>query len=338
MDWELISSSCPVTEKIPGFRYKNISALGVAVLVNASEDVATFLDIGCDPNFNGTYLTYIDTECANPIFKKLGISCAREVKIEGYTPLILAVLYGTTETFKKLVQAPHIDIDAYPSDLYAPLWLAADSGNFEMVQILAEAGANLESKGGEYLTTPLGTSIHGGNLNLLRYLISKGANVNSRSTSGSTPASYAANQGNVEILSMLQEAGADLDDLAGPSNTTLLTIAAAANRLNIVDFLISQRVDLNRVDLDGLNAVYFAARDGYLDILQSLAKAGADLDMIYGKQQYSAVSVALVEGNMDAALYLIKNGANIDIQSAKGFTPSDIAAYYGHLSVLKSSR
>ena len=74
----------------------------VAVLANASEDIGTFLEIGCDPNFDETTLSYIETECKNPIFITLGIPCAREVTIEGYTPLILAVIYGTTKSVKKL--------------------------------------------------------------------------------------------------------------------------------------------------------------------------------------------------------------------------------------------
>ena len=94
--------NCPVQKSIPGFRHTNISVIGVAVLENATNDIETFLDIGCNPNFNKTFLTYIDKECANPIFQKLGISCSRVV---GFTPLILAVLHGTAETVHKLAHS-----------------------------------------------------------------------------------------------------------------------------------------------------------------------------------------------------------------------------------------
>ena len=81
--YEFFSPSCPVKDSFPGFKFQTISALGIAALANASEDIGTFLEIGCDPNFNQTFLTYIKTKCENPIFEKLGIPCAREVKIEG---------------------------------------------------------------------------------------------------------------------------------------------------------------------------------------------------------------------------------------------------------------
>ena len=85
-----------------------------------------------------------------------------------------------------------------------------------------------------------------------------------------------------------------------------------------------------------MNAVYLAANDGYLDVLQSLTEAGADLNILYGQNEFSALSIALLEGNTDVALFLIKNGADIDTQSKGGFTPSYIAVQEGLLSVLKA--
>ena len=74
-DYEFFSPSCPVKDSIPGFKFQTISALGIAALANASEDIGKFIEIGCDPNLNQT----IKTKCENP-------------------PLILAVLYGTAAT------------------------------------------------------------------------------------------------------------------------------------------------------------------------------------------------------------------------------------------------
>ena len=175
-------ADCPVKDSFPGFKFQTISALGIVALANASEDIGTFLEIGCDPNFDETTLTVIETKCKNPIFNKLGISCAREVTIEGYTPLILAVIYGTSETVRKLAQIPEINLDAQTSNSFSPLWLATSHCNLQNVKTLVEAGANLELGGGEYLTKPLGAAVLNGNLDIERYLISKGANVNSRSS------------------------------------------------------------------------------------------------------------------------------------------------------------
>ena len=55
-------------------------------------------------------------------------SPAQEIKIDGYTPLILAVLYGTAATVQKLSEIPGISLDAANSDLHSPLWIAATKG------------------------------------------------------------------------------------------------------------------------------------------------------------------------------------------------------------------
>ena len=53
-DYEFFSPSCPVKDSFPGFKFQTISALGIHALANASEDIGTFLEIGCDPNFDET--------------------------------------------------------------------------------------------------------------------------------------------------------------------------------------------------------------------------------------------------------------------------------------------
>ena len=65
----------------------------------------------------------------------------------------------------------------------------------------------------------------------------------------------------------------------GIGDVTLLILAAANNQADIVDYLISQKVDVNKQNADGKNAVGFAALNNYLNILQSLVRAGADLNV-----------------------------------------------------------
>ena len=122
------------------------------------------------------------------------------------------------------------------------IWHLTSHGNLENVKTLVEAGANLELGGGEYLTKPLGATVLNEDLDIARYLISKGANVNSKSSTKSTPAGYAATRGNVEILKILRAAGADLDDVEGPEDSSLLIVASITNHQDVVDYLISRKV------------------------------------------------------------------------------------------------
>ena len=61
---------------------------------------------------------------------------------------------------------------------------------------------------------------------------------------GYTPSQYATIHGNLVMLKLLLGAGADLNGVDDNSNY-VLTIAVDSNEVIIVDFLISQKVDLN---------------------------------------------------------------------------------------------
>lgn len=105
----------------------------------------------------------------------------------------------------------------------------------------------MELGGGEFLTKPLGAAVSLEDLDFVRYLINKGSNVNSRSIYNSSPANYAVTKGNIKILKMLKAAGVDLDsDGEGEDDSSLLILAAANNQPDVLNFLISQKVDLNR--------------------------------------------------------------------------------------------
>ena len=103
-----------------------------------------------------------------------------------------------------------------------------------------------------------------------------------------------------------------------------------------MDFLISQKVGLNRKNSDGHTALYYHAHNDHHDALRNPVRAGADLDIFYVENQYSALTVALLNGNTDSALLLIKNGAEVNSRSSEGFTASFVAAQEGNLPVLEA--
>ena len=124
--------------------------------------------------------------------------------------------------------------------------------------------------------------------------------------------------------------------MEGQEDSSLLIVASVNNQQGVVDYLISQKVDLNRRDEKGRTALSFAAYSAYLVIVKSLVKAGADLDQLNTKDQFSTLSTAILAGNTDVALFLIQSGADVDTQSSEGFTASTIAAQNGNLPVLEA--
>jgi len=333
----LLSASlgCQLLPSVPGYTFQNISVLSVAVIYNSTDDIETLVDQGCDPNYNGTFITYTSNKCSIPILEILGVNCTREIKVEGYTPLVLAVMFGSTNVVQKLVTIPGIDLDA-KSDVGPAVIEAARRGKLGMVRALKEAGANMNNVGGSNEISPVAAAIYENQIDVARYLINQGVNVNIAGKDGATPVFTAAQIGNLEIMKMLQKAGAVLDTVGGPNKVSAVGIAAEGGFLKVVDFLISEGVDLDRQGLDGDSPAYLAASYGHLDVLKALRSAGASLDIPSGSEQFTALAAAILTGNSKIAIYLIKNGANLQLKSEKGSTPAFLAAQKGDLAVMKA--
>lgn len=101
---------------------------------------------------------------------------------------------------------------------HTPLGEACDEGNFEMVKLLVESGADVNYVPIDTFTSPLGFAVRSDsvdNLKIVKFLIENGADVNySRNNhvhpaNMAVPASGELRPNGMEILKVLLEAGAD---------------------------------------------------------------------------------------------------------------------------------
>ena len=71
----------------------------------------------------------------------------------------------------------------------------------------------------------------------------------------------------------------------------------------------------------GLTALMFAARQGYLDTVQTLVAAGADVNQVDPGDKTSPLMIAIINGRFDAAMYLLDRGADPRLAQANGAAP-----------------
>lgn len=211
------------------------------------EDIQTFLDLGCDVNYNGTFFN-AKKDCENSTFSALGIPCKKLEVITGYTPLNLAALKGTNEAMGKLLQVPGIDVNAASTFPSTPLYSAVEKGNLDMVKMLIEAGADIDTKAGPSKISPLVRSIlskFSPNLALVEYLIEKGANVNDVTGNGNSAIYHAAGEEDVGILKALVLAGADVNQVNTGNKLTPLFNAIGEGHQNNVKWLIQNDANVS---------------------------------------------------------------------------------------------
>ena len=158
---------------------------------------------------------------------------------------------------------------------------AAFTGDIPLAEFLLEKGADLERKTSDG-TTALHIAVERAHLRMAESLIQAGADINTRRASGFTPLYTAAQLGYTEIAEMLVKLGADVNARAVDRKGTWqgaapLHAAAVRGHEGVIQLLARNGADLNAVDNDSGNTpLLYAIARKQVDAALALLKAGAD--------------------------------------------------------------
>ena len=104
--------------------------------------------------------------------------------------------------------------------------------------------------------------------------------VNEPSESGKTPLAAAVFRGNIDIVRMLLESGANCDSLYFFEGGNVLHYAVEHELEEILDELIEKTVSVNERNEKGLTALMIAAENGNLAILKKLIKSKCEINAL----------------------------------------------------------
>ncbi len=209
--------------------------------------------------------------------------------------------------------------------------IASRNNNYRLIEILVEAGADVNSKTGRG-NTALIAAASNENLKLIKYLIEERADVDAKTEEGNTALMYTTFYDNVEIANCLLEAGAN-PDVSREDGCSPLERAARNNYHGVLMSLLEAGADVN-VKLTGgktifLLSVYKAERE----VIEAFLNAGADVnarDDFGNTPLISAVSA----GCLDKVQALLEAGAIVDVKPSKsGRTPLNVAKEQGFLDI-----
>ena len=133
-----------------------------------------------------------------------------------------------------------------------------------------------------------------------------------------------AKKGDIESIKQHIAYGTDLNSKGSRRDETALIIASCQGHFEIVDLLVSNDVDLDIQNDEGVTAQFCAVFFGQTEIVQLLKDAGADPNIIMN-QDLTAMDLVSVEWGSDresaVKLYKIKYQVSFDIEDIKSAHP-----------------
>jgi ankyrin repeat protein len=316
------------------------TALMYAALENHPAAVKVLAELGADLNARSKPLTW-------PEFKfNTGGMIYTLQPVGGWTALMYAARDGAVDVVRALADLG-ADLDAQDPDGTTPLTLAIVNARFDAAVALLDKGANPNVADKMGMTPlyaavdmhtlsplmgrpapPLRDSIDA--LDMARALLRRGANPNAqlqrpiigRHTAyqgdgslgeGTTALARAAKSGDVAMMKILLEGGAD-PKITQKDGTTVAMIATSARGQRV--YAATASVGTPATEQDALAA------------LELLVRATIDVNAANSNGQ-TALHNAAARGADAIVKYLVENGATLDVKDKQGRLPIDVARGLG---------
>ncbi len=249
-----------------------------------------------------------------------------------------------------------VDVNVPGKDGTPALHWAVREDDLATARLLLGAGADARLAN-RYGVTPLFLACSNGNAAMIRVLLDAGADPNSEDPTGETALMEAARVGTLDAVKLLLERGAELDAKDPAFQQTALMVAVRENHPDVVAFLVERGADVNARTRTGgtpafvlpnsvpgfghgvgivrgglparglrnpipgaLFPLLYAARDGRLEIVQTLVTAKADVNQV-DANGITPLIAAITNNHVDVARFLIDHGADIKASDWYGRTP-----------------
>lgn len=253
----------------------------------------------------------------------------------GTTPLMYAVLYGDLDTMKVLLAAG-ADVNARNDSGATALMWAVD--NLEKTRLLLKAGADANARSDDGRTPLLSATSLVGSSEVVNLLLDHKANPSATAHSyrgPTTPLRQAADLGDVAVVKMLLERGADVK---GPAALFAVIAALNANSPACVEQVIQTVKPQMMKDAFLFLVPPRGTPAGFsnLELIKKAIACGADVNA-KDPEGYTALILASSSEyfSADTIRLLLEQGADVHAKTVKGETALDFAKRGGQSQVVE---
>ncbi|WP_341816288.1 ankyrin repeat domain-containing protein [Wolbachia endosymbiont (group B) of Elophila nymphaeata] len=249
--------------------------------------------------------------------------------VYGNTPLHVAAQYSSSlEIVKFLLDKDISGINNITNNGWTPLHVAIQGNKLNTVELLLGRGADIEvrdiynqtsldlatRKGyldiagilkQVQLDRKLLTIVESGGFNEAKGLIAQGANIDTNDKNGNTLLYSAAEIGDLNLVKLLLDNGANIEAKNGEYQATPLHGAVENYRIDVVKLLLNRGANVNAEDKDNWTPLHYGADTNSPDIVKVLVDAHANLGAKgnYGK---TPLDIAKDKGHNNIVEYLEK--------------------------------
>ena len=254
-----------------------------------------------------------------------GANTGAVTRIGQYTPLHLAAKTGSPAVVKALIKAgADVNAKSNPSGA-TPVHLAALAGSADVINLLADAKADLNAREAEWEQTPLIFAASANRAEAITTLIKRGADPNLASKTIDVTKQGQLDRAAVDRQRKVIEGFIGKDSAKRPTPAQMQAAIEASRELlksGVIpppDPNAPPPRGFNPEEINppvsakgGMTALLHAARQGYIPSAEALLDGGADINKAQTGDNTSPLLTAVINGQFDMAMVLIKRGADTE--------------------------
>ena len=275
-----------------------------------------------------------------------------------HTPLHIAVTKSNIILVTLLLDQ-NVDINCMTVDRLTPLHIAVDKGDEAIIQKLLsqKADPNLKDalgnislhlavqlkretkprliKGGTSNRNASAESYQSLSLQTVQAIIEHGANVNAMNNRGQTPLWFACYDGQINLVKILLEAGADPTKTDNNSDSSLHSVMYGCCSAECAQKVIDHGAHVNAANKDGATPFLIACSKAQAELVKLLLKAKADPNITDTDGDTSLHAAIAADCSEEIIQEIIDHGAEINAVNKRGRTALLLSCFYRQMDSVK---